>query len=189
MKGRASDRSGFTKCISARYSQEVQKVPSLQLLVNDGNNEPLSHQRSRSGAERIPLTERVVHDGSNFQLAEKGSSRLEGQNRMQSFRFEGPQPIENYIPSGTARKDVSNTNCLICYDGPPDAVIMNCGHGGLCYNCAIEMWNKNDECFLCRERIVQILQISLTTRHEEEIKVVGCTQKVEVDEDESVNVL
>ena len=24
-------------------------------------------------------------------------------------------------------------NCLICYDKPPDAVFMECGHGGICY--------------------------------------------------------
>ena len=27
---------------------------------------------------------------------------------------------------------------------------MKCGHGGICYHCAIDMWKNKDECYLCR---------------------------------------
>lgn len=44
-------------------------------------------------------------------------------------------------------------NCLICYDKLPDAVLMECGHGGLCYECSVDIWKKNGECYLCRQVI------------------------------------
>ena len=47
-------------------------------------------------------------------------------------------------------KDKSVMNCLICFDKPPDAVFMECGHGGVCYDCSLELWKSTGECYLCR---------------------------------------
>ena len=47
--------------------------------------------------------------------------------------------------------DQSVSSCLICFEGQPDAVYTPCGHGGICYECAIELMKKSEECFLCRE--------------------------------------
>ncbi len=27
---------------------------------------------------------------------------------------------------------------------------MECGHGGICYDCALEVWKSNGNCFICR---------------------------------------
>ena len=47
-------------------------------------------------------------------------------------------------------------DCLICYDAKADAVFMDCGHGGLCYDCAIDIWKNSKVCFLCRNKITQV---------------------------------
>lgn len=62
-----------------------------------------------------------------------------------------PQPLQKFMNPDDVKKDQSVGNCLICYESYPDAVILECGHGGLCYQCAVEMWKKADECFLCRK--------------------------------------
>ena len=53
--------------------------------------------------------------------------------------------------------------CLICYEHPPDAVFMECGHGGTsispgfiyfigaCYECALDIWQETEVCYLCRK--------------------------------------
>jgi len=28
---------------------------------------------------------------------------------------------------------------------------MPCGHGGICYECAVDMFNSSNECFICRK--------------------------------------
>lgn len=53
------------------------------------------------------------------------------------------------IKQGTAGKDAGEL-CLVCFDKPPDAVTMSCGHGGLCYDCAMEIWRKTSGCYICR---------------------------------------
>ncbi|CAD8204337.1 unnamed protein product [Paramecium octaurelia] len=54
----------------------------------------------------------------------------------------------------------SNQKCIICCENPPNAVLMICGHGGICYKCGLEMAQKSKECFLCRQKIVFIYEIS-----------------------------
>eukprot|EP01017_Pseudomicrothorax_dubius_P028053 TRINITY_DN3307_c0_g1_i2.p1 TRINITY_DN3307_c0_g1~~TRINITY_DN3307_c0_g1_i2.p1 ORF type:complete len:574 (+),score=118.49 TRINITY_DN3307_c0_g1_i2:64-1785(+) len=64
------------------------------------------------------------------------------------------KPLEIVRQSSSKGKvDQSNANCLICYEKQADAVIMNCGHGGLCHGCAVESWSKNECCYLCRESL------------------------------------
>lgn len=41
--------------------------------------------------------------------------------------------------------------CEVCFSNPSDSVYMPCGHGGLCYDCAIDIWKTTDDCYLCRE--------------------------------------
>jgi len=46
--------------------------------------------------------------------------------------------------------------CTICYDKKACALIMPCGHGGLCYKCAISIWQNIGECPLCRKAISEV---------------------------------
>ena len=110
-------------------------------------------------------------------------------------RFQSIQIIkskENFLLPGTPSKQIreksiekesnsekSFVSCLICFSENPDAVFMECGHGGVCYDCSIELWKSTGECYLCREKIIQVLQIDLEYKGEKYIKVVASTQMFE----------
>ena len=49
--------------------------------------------------------------------------------------------------------------CFICCVNKPNSVFMRCGHGGICFECAKETWNKKAACMTCRERIKQIVKL------------------------------
>ncbi|CAK58362.1 unnamed protein product (macronuclear) [Paramecium tetraurelia] len=66
--------------------------------------------------------------------------------------------------------------CCICYDSNPDALFMQCGHGGVCYHCALDMWKNKDECYLCRKKIDRVLQIQICENSKNLYQVVGATQ-------------
>jgi hypothetical protein len=38
---------------------------------------------------------------------------------------------------------------------------MECGHGGICFECGISIWKESGQCHLCRELISQVLRIHL----------------------------
>ncbi len=54
------------------------------------------------------------------------------------------------------------SKCVICFSGPRDAVLLECGHGGLCYACARRcLRKKSKECPMCRQPVTQVVHIQL----------------------------
>lgn len=54
--------------------------------------------------------------------------------------------------------DVSDL-CIICFDNSKNSVFLECGHGGVCYHCAVNTCVVSSKCPLCRETIQQIVII------------------------------
>ena len=52
--------------------------------------------------------------------------------------------------------------CFICCDRFHTCVNMNCGHGGICMRCGLDMWNRNEACFLCKQPVDYLLEIDPT---------------------------
>lgn len=48
--------------------------------------------------------------------------------------------------------------CIICCKEAPDSVFMQCGHGGICFECGQEI-RKKQECHMCRQRIKGLLKV------------------------------
>lgn len=61
------------------------------------------------------------------------SARLpETQKILNSFRNDQSLDASNILePKNSAASNKANTTCLICFDKLPDAVFMECGHGGI----------------------------------------------------------
>ena len=84
-----------------------------------------------------------------------------------------PGPASLATPLGSDRSAGSQDGdvCFICFSGPRDAVLLECGHGGLCFGCATRcMQMRFQECPICRQPISQIVQLELTERRGERAK-------------------
>ena len=84
-----------------------------------------------------------------------------------------PGPASLTAPLGSDRSAGSQDGdvCFICFSGPRDAVLLECGHGGLCFGCATRcMQMRFQECPICRQPISQIVQLELTERRGERAK-------------------
>ena len=44
-------------------------------------------------------------------------------------------------------------DCIICEDNKADSVFMNCGHGGMCFKCSVDVLSSTKLCPLCRQEI------------------------------------
>ena len=49
--------------------------------------------------------------------------------------------------------------CFICCVREANSVFMECGHGGICFECAKETWTKKTACMTCRTRIGEIVSL------------------------------
>lgn len=36
----------------------------------------------------------------------------------------------------------TNKQCCVCFDRISDSVFMECGHGGVCFDCALDVWRN-----------------------------------------------
>ncbi|CAK91882.1 unnamed protein product (macronuclear) [Paramecium tetraurelia] len=54
---------------------------------------------------------------------------------------------------------VNQDKCLVCYENIPNIVFVPCRHGGICQQCAEDVIQKSNECYLCRKTISQILKV------------------------------
>lgn len=58
-------------------------------------------------------------------------------------------------------KKIEAEKCLTCMDKYSNALILNCGHGGTCYDCAYKLSIEVGTCHICRgeiDKVVRILQ-------------------------------
>eukprot|EP01015_Nassula_variabilis_P027453 TRINITY_DN5629_c0_g1_i1.p1 TRINITY_DN5629_c0_g1~~TRINITY_DN5629_c0_g1_i1.p1 ORF type:complete len:113 (-),score=33.88 TRINITY_DN5629_c0_g1_i1:10-348(-) len=86
------------------------------------------------------------------------------------------------------KSDKSVNACLVCYDSEPNAVLLNCGHGGICFECAQEVCMKRNECHLCRNPIAQILKIDLQSSTENKVMVLQAV-KLNLTDDSYISCL
>jgi len=40
--------------------------------------------------------------------------------------------------------------CYVCFKAPADGIVMECGHGGVCYDCTMKYMLLKNQCMSCR---------------------------------------
>lgn len=54
--------------------------------------------------------------------------------------------------------------CFVCFDAHPNAILLECGHGGMCLDCAVRLLDTTEGdpssvCPICRSTITRVLKI------------------------------
>ncbi|CAD8113861.1 unnamed protein product [Paramecium sonneborni] len=65
---------------------------------------------------------------------------------------------------------VNQDKCLVCYENIPNIVFVPCRHGGICQQCAEDVIQKSNECYLCRKTINQILKVQKNVNKQLEVQ-------------------
>ncbi|EAR93895.2 zinc finger, C3HC4 type (RING finger) protein (macronuclear) [Tetrahymena thermophila SB210] len=85
-----------------------------------------------------------------------------------------------YCPSVKSfNSDKEQQTCLVCFVNQPNSVLMPCGHGGICADCAKDVCKKNGCCYLCRQEIQNIYQLESGNNNNNQgkyRKVIGITE-------------
>eukprot|EP01096_Ripella_sp_DP13-Kostka_P011876 TRINITY_DN4883_c0_g4_i1.p1 TRINITY_DN4883_c0_g4~~TRINITY_DN4883_c0_g4_i1.p1 ORF type:complete len:205 (+),score=54.05 TRINITY_DN4883_c0_g4_i1:136-750(+) len=59
---------------------------------------------------------------------------------------------------GSQSSNSDDDLCIICMDGPKEAVFFRCGHVATCMECASHLLQRGDGCPFCRQQIVDIVR-------------------------------
>ena len=53
----------------------------------------------------------------------------------------------------------SEPNCIVCMERPPNTILLECGHSGVCEACATRLWGSGRRCPLCRELFAAVMRV------------------------------
>lgn len=148
----------------------VKRPPKLLIRLSSSYFQPAS-LRQNAPANRRTLSNRC----------ENKDTKSPSQRRHHSFQVPLPRVSaisrpSNQCPSSLSVDSSTEKPCSICYDNGSNAVIMECGHGGICYDCSLFVWKTKGTCHMCRSPITQILQID--QRPAKLVKVLSTTRAV-----------
>lgn len=74
-------------------------------------------------------------------------------------------------------EDDSAFLCNVCFGKEADTIFMECGHGGLCLQCAYDIWGTSDECYLCRETIDYLVRYDIKDKKGDLFKILEVHQE------------
>jgi hypothetical protein len=99
---------------------------------------------------KLPATETTL-----FPIASNTKLNQLRDKFMQDFYYKRNNNEEAALPDTSSLSSVILKECVVCMSGVADGVLMPCGHSGICYECAIQMLQKEEQqgCHLCRENI------------------------------------
>lgn len=142
--------------IRKRQTRSTRRVPEMDI---EALKQFISERRKKveeAYVERMPC------------LLPQNSTRFKFQltNREGAEKKPLPEPAKTPISEKT-QKDEKESQfggdednlCYICFSDPPNCLFLECGHGGVCLNCAIDTMRNSNFCTLCRTEISQILEI------------------------------
>eukprot|EP00347_Sterkiella_histriomuscorum_P017651 403348526 len=138
------------------YMQELEywQIKQLQKYASQQFNK-IKYRSNMSECDQdrvqIPPTVKTLRDFKDFlglQNKGKGKSIVK---KIESYGGEEEVDMEKITRKGKK---------LTKYD-KADAVIMPCGHGGICFLCAFTLSKQTRNCHLCREMITKIYQMKL----------------------------
>ncbi|OMJ86904.1 hypothetical protein SteCoe_11453 [Stentor coeruleus] len=142
-----------------RITQAIKKAPSTLMRISSSYFQPADSPKKFNQKRTLSL---------------KNVNEDEGIAHRRIFS--NPAKIISIDQSSPGLQKI----CDMCCENTSDAVIMDCGHGGICYDCSLELWKTVGMCHMCRCDITQVLQIESTEK--QIVKVCSTTKAVYCEE-------
>ena len=86
---------------------------------------------------------------------------------------------ENQHPADISEEKKEDVLCYICENNESNAIIAECGHGGVCCDCVVKSVEQKNECMECRKPVKAIYKIENNSETEGKI-IVQASEFVQV---------
>jgi hypothetical protein len=101
----------------------------------------------------ISFADGNISDQKQLRPCDDFANKCEGVASRQAMKStKSEQEVNTSIGS-------ENDACIVCMERPLDAVLLECGHSGLCVECATVLWDQARRCPLCRRGFAAIMRI------------------------------
>jgi len=174
----------------SKYSQVKKQVPPLPYANSAELPNNMAAKRSISLGFEKHLPKAFSAFNNKKQPAEKKeestSPTLSDRDDL-NYSFDDRDIIEEVRKSMGSLDNLDNNeekdSCFVCESNEADAVVMECGHGGMCYECAMLGWQTSNKCHICRREIKSVLRVRNLPRLDM-VKVVDTAERIYGRQDE-----
>lgn len=153
--------------VTSTFFRRISNVSSsmLEELSRMGDEQqglPTINVEGSNGDEGEQFEEILGRDEDSDEMESPRLSSTLTKSRMSKRFGEGAGKDDDGAASShtsvTSEEARESSVCWVCYEGPREAVLMECGHGGVCYSCAKRIFRKKGRlCPICRQRITTVL--------------------------------
>lgn len=154
-----------TMTFQSRVSKTIKKAPRVLMRISSSYFKPAD-------------TPKASYKKRTLSLKTDLDDTVKSHKRHNSDPTKPEPRLEVFSPTA---KDSIDKICEMCCERLCNAVVMDCGHGGICYECSLEMWKSVGHCHMCRGCISQVLQIEKSGS--KLVKVHSTTRAVYCDQD------
>lgn len=133
------------------YRIKNQVMPSTFQDNGTSQQQVVMHPSSRDGdltIENLCDDEAHVDTGTRYSVTDRGEDMSPREGR----------PLQ---PTISTPEDVFG-NCQICFedDAVADSVLLPCGHGGVCRECADKLVARDPQCHMCRHKVLRVASVA-----------------------------
>ncbi|KAL4474450.1 hypothetical protein ABPG72_007849 [Tetrahymena utriculariae] len=179
-------KSNANKEIAARMEQIKKDKKSKKDQKQNEEEKDKSSQRNSEIKNKQNRPSMISQNNAFEDLnLPKTSQKLEGNIQDQQQFSKDNKQTDRSKHDSKLTSQPSCLLCLVCFDNQPDSVILECGHGGLCNQCALDIWKKTGECYLCRQTISKVVQIDVNNQGKYK-QVVAVSNMHEISQDQDV---
>mmetsp|Transcript_71125 Transcript_71125/g.189850 ORF Transcript_71125/g.189850 Transcript_71125/m.189850 type:complete len:214 (-) Transcript_71125:82-723(-) len=134
---------------------------------------PRMRRRSENREDPVSMSVQEIQDILNM-VASSNPSPPTTLKQVSEFHFKWPDETDRgtaspsssspALPAPSNARTVdsdpsSDLSCVVCFEGERDAIVLNCGHGGLCLACGVKIWDSTRQCPMCRQRIIGLMRV------------------------------
>ena len=141
----------------------IQTLKDFKMILSQGFDKLSREIQNRTQDQRRNKASKLPED--NIEIAHSvvdlPVSTRERQIYPKRFSLNDIDNIKEIHKDRAENQKLSNDEnlCYLCYERVADVVLMNCGHGGICFNCVVPIVKKNYHCMECRGHVKTIYKI------------------------------
>ncbi|CAG9310228.1 unnamed protein product [Blepharisma stoltei] len=183
-------RMARNQSLSHRIINVMQTTPRVLIRKTSTYFQPAEHPIELSKLKHV-RTRSAKFDNINsdicFQNLENNRHKRAASTNVKDIKkITLGKENSGLIPRHSSDMSFANKTCVMCCENLCNAVLMDCGHGGLCYECSLKLWKNQGICHMCRNEINQVLQIEIEPS--KVLKVLSTTRAVYEESDNEPNI-
>lgn len=107
----------------------------------------------------------VLLEQGYFDKGKENTNQIKSHLSNELNEVEGHKLDLNETQITSSNSNIEEQNlCYICCKNASDTIIIPCGHGGICYDCAASAIKEKDECTQCRKQVKAIYRVDLSSK-------------------------